>query len=86
MWYFLLAPDIQEKDWNKLEDLNIYINKKLFYIEQQNPPDNPLQQYLTHELLLLASDNDGERAFNLFFELFDEYEKEKGIMHEWDEV
>jgi len=50
---------------------------KLQYIEKENPPNNPLRQYVYYELLLLASNNDPEKAFDLFFELFDEYKKEK---------
>jgi hypothetical protein len=45
-------------------------------------PENSLYQ----DLLLLASDNDPEKAFDLFFELFDEFKKERGIVYEWDNV
>ena len=38
--------------------------------------------FLWWQLILLEANNDQEKAFNLFFELFDEFKKEKGIEYE----
>ena len=62
-----------------------YIEKKLEYIKEQYPPKEWYKNYRATELLLLASGNDPEKAFDLFFELFDEFRKEKGIVFEWDD-
>ncbi len=75
----------QEGESSILSDLFQYIYWKLQYIQNKYPPSNPLRQYIQHELLLLASDNDPEKAFDLFFELFDEFRKEKWIVFEWDD-
>ena len=87
-WLELLWIEVQrlEEESKIIHDFLQHTWKKLQYVEKQYPPDNPLRQYITHELLLLASNNDPEKAFDLFFELFDEYKKEKWIIYEWDEV
>ena len=64
------------KDKNLFDQLKEYIIIKY----QQTFPD----VYFYDKLLLLASGNDPEKAFNLFFELFDEFKKEKWIVYEWD--
>jgi hypothetical protein len=94
LWFIYWITSWLELLWirvQKLEEESMIINdflqytwRKLQYVEKQFPPENPLRQYITHELLLLASNNDPEKAFDLFFELFDEYKKEKGIIYEWD--
>ena len=85
-WLELLWFKVQklEEEGKIIYDFLEHTWKKLQYVEKQNPPDNPLRQYITHELLLLASNNDPEKAFDLFFEMFDEYKKEKWIIYEWD--
>jgi len=69
-----------------LYDFEAYICLNLEHLKKKYSPENLLREYNYYELLLLASNNDPEKAFDLFFELFDEYKKEKGIIYEWDKV
>lgn len=65
------------------QEKNIYLEFHEFIVKKlSNKHWNILSYY---RLILLEVGNDEEKAFDLFFELWDEFVKEKGIVFEWDE-
>ena len=82
IWVSNAGDKLLNVNKEKLTILDRYVEWRLKL--QLEIPNNQL--ILLDELYLLASNNDPEKAFDLFFELFDEYKKEKWIIYEWDEA
>ena len=83
--FFFLNMEVQNREWKKLETFKNYISNTLSSSQQIKDNNFPLRQFLPHEYLLKISWGDEKKALDLFFELFDEFIKEKEIIFEWDE-
>ncbi len=83
-WFRSGSKNFIRDEWKRWNEIVIFHQFQDFIREKYKTlfPDHHLYQ----DILLLASNNDPEKAFDLFFELFDEYKKEKGIIYEWDKV
>ncbi len=81
-WFRSGSKNFIRDEWKRWNEIVIFHQFQDFIREKYKTlfPDHHLYQ----DILLLASNNDPEKAFDLFFELFDEYKKEKGIIYEWD--